>query len=166
MREWYYGTQGNQQGPVAETTLREMVASGHVTADTLVWSNGMPEWIPLYACMELAQPAAYEQPHYGMSVAPTSGLAIASMICGIVGVLMCMFYIPGVPGLAAVICGHMGMNQIKRAVIPMAGNGMCLTGLITGYLAILCQLAIIGFGIWFYFQFMDGFSNAGFKVGP
>ncbi len=43
-RSWYYATQGQQQGPVWEEELRELIARGIVGAETLVWSEGMSGW--------------------------------------------------------------------------------------------------------------------------
>jgi hypothetical protein len=44
---WYYSTEGQQHGPVDETTFDSLIADGVVTTDTFVWQNGMPDWIPL-----------------------------------------------------------------------------------------------------------------------
>ena len=43
-RSWFFASQGQQQGPYPETQLRELIASGAVTAETLVWSEGMSGW--------------------------------------------------------------------------------------------------------------------------
>jgi hypothetical protein len=78
---------------------------------------------------------------------PTSGLAIASMVLGIIGLMAC--YVWALPGIPAVICGHLALNSMRRSAHAVEGRGMAITGLITGYLAIMIQvLAIIGI-IWF-----------------
>lgn len=43
-RSWYVATDGRQEGPFPETEIRAFVAAGRVTADTLVWSEGMANW--------------------------------------------------------------------------------------------------------------------------
>jgi hypothetical protein len=43
-RSWFFGSQGQQQGPYSEIQLREFIGRGTVTADTLVWSEGMTGW--------------------------------------------------------------------------------------------------------------------------
>ena len=43
-RSWYYAAQGQQQGPLVEDQLRDLIARGAVRADTLVWSEGMAGW--------------------------------------------------------------------------------------------------------------------------
>src|SRR5690554_2190710 len=67
-----------------------------------------------------AQPTAYSQPAYSQpaygqpvygQAAPPRGLSIASMVCGIVGLVMSFFMIGFLPALAAVILGHIGMKK-------------------------------------------------------
>jgi len=43
-RSWFFASQGQQQGPYPEAQLRELIASGAITAETLVWSEGMSGW--------------------------------------------------------------------------------------------------------------------------
>ena len=43
-RSWFYASNGQQQGPYPDGQLRELIARGTVTADTLVWSEGMAGW--------------------------------------------------------------------------------------------------------------------------
>jgi hypothetical protein len=43
-RSWFYASNGQQQGPYPDAQLRELIARGAVTADTLVWSEGMAGW--------------------------------------------------------------------------------------------------------------------------
>src|SRR6202012_3114907 len=43
-RSWFFAANGQQQGPYQEAQFRELIARGTVTAQTLVWSNGMAGW--------------------------------------------------------------------------------------------------------------------------
>ena len=43
-RQWYTGRDGKQEGPFSDERLRELIASGMVRGDTLVWSAGMTNW--------------------------------------------------------------------------------------------------------------------------
>jgi len=43
-RSWFFASQGKQQGPYPESELRELIADGTVTAETLVWTEGMAGW--------------------------------------------------------------------------------------------------------------------------
>ena len=43
-QSWYFASQGQQQGPFPEAQLRELIAAGKVTPETLVWTEGMANW--------------------------------------------------------------------------------------------------------------------------
>jgi hypothetical protein len=43
-RSWFYASNGQQQGPYPDAQLRDLIARGTVTADTLLWSEGMAGW--------------------------------------------------------------------------------------------------------------------------
>jgi len=44
--EWFYAQNGQQLGPVTEGDLQQLVQSGVIKSDTLVWKEGMAEWKP------------------------------------------------------------------------------------------------------------------------
>ena len=44
---WYYADGANRVGPIEEKVLDELIASGKVGRETLVWREGMPSWQPL-----------------------------------------------------------------------------------------------------------------------
>ncbi|MCB1077836.1 MAG: DUF4328 domain-containing protein [Verrucomicrobiae bacterium] len=44
--EWYAGIGGEKVGPMPESELRVRHERGEITADTLVWSEGLTDWIP------------------------------------------------------------------------------------------------------------------------
>lgn len=43
---WHYATGAEQRGPFSEDKIRELIATGTITADTLVWRKGQSEWRP------------------------------------------------------------------------------------------------------------------------
>ena len=43
-QSWFFASQGQQQGPYPEAQLRQFIASRVVTAETLVWTEGMANW--------------------------------------------------------------------------------------------------------------------------
>ncbi len=43
-RSWFYASNGQQQGPYPEAQLRDLITRGTVSADTLVWTEGMSGW--------------------------------------------------------------------------------------------------------------------------
>ncbi len=60
--QWYYASDGQQHGPVAEAELRELVASGKLGAENLVWRDGMGDWLAIGRVPELANALAPEIP--------------------------------------------------------------------------------------------------------
>jgi hypothetical protein len=45
-QRWWYRKNNSDTGPIDETTLQQMLASGNLGLDALVWTDGMPQWIP------------------------------------------------------------------------------------------------------------------------
>jgi hypothetical protein len=156
MADWYYGENGEQKGPVDEATFRQWVAEGRIRPETLVWCDGMENWqawsavaagssgVPTAAlgADPYQAPGAAGAPPY--VVAPNSGFALASLICGLCSIVMMMTCLAGLlAAVPAVICGHLALKQIAEAQWPMAGRGMAITGLITGYLSIVATLLFV-----------------------
>jgi membrane protease subunit (stomatin/prohibitin family) len=50
---WYVGQGGQPQGPFTAAQVQQGLASGQITAATLVWSNGMAAWLPASQVAEL-----------------------------------------------------------------------------------------------------------------
>jgi len=44
--QWYFAENGQQQGPVNSAQLAQLAASGRVQPNSLVWREGLPQWIP------------------------------------------------------------------------------------------------------------------------
>jgi type IV pilus assembly protein PilA len=61
--------------------------------------------------------------------APTSGKAIASLVCGIF-----TFFFPA--SIAAIVLGHMSLSEIRKSAGRIGGHGIAMTGLVLGYLGI------------------------------
>jgi type IV pilus assembly protein PilA len=60
---------------------------------------------------------------------PTSGKAIASLVCGIVGFVF-------LGSIAAVILGHMALSEIRKSAGRLGGEGIAKAGLVLGYIGI------------------------------
>ena len=68
--------------------------------------------------------------------APTSGKAIATLICGLF-----FFILPA--SIAAVVLGHLSLSEIKKSAGRVQGQGLAIAGLVLGYMG----LAVIPFAI-------------------
>ena len=103
----------------------------------------MPAQFPVSAASAPAEPyrapsAASAAP--GQTVpgqVPSQGLAIASLVCGILALIVCCAYSPAnIPFvLAAIVTGHMALSRIKADPARYTGRGMATAGLVTGYIA-------------------------------
>nr|WP_055503039.1 DUF4190 domain-containing protein [Nonomuraea pusilla] len=78
------------------------------------------------------------QPNYGPQYgAPqarsTNGMAVASLVLGIIGLIFC-----GITSIPGVILGHMALSKIKRT--GEDGQGMAVGGLVTSYITVVIWL--------------------------
>ena len=95
-----------------------------------------------------------------------SGLAIASLICGIAAWII----FPVVAAIAAVVTGHLAKKEIRNSGGMIGGDGMALAGLLLGYIQL--GLAVIGiiiliFALMLFSTSGNGaFSNLTFLVSP
>ena len=44
---WYYTLNNQQNGPVDEAKIKELVANGSINLNTMVWTTGMNAWAPI-----------------------------------------------------------------------------------------------------------------------
>jgi hypothetical protein len=84
---------------------------------------------------EYNSPRSYpsQGPVVPLATARTSGMAIASLVLGLV-------WICGLGSLLAVIFGHVALSEIERGRGQVLGRGMAIAGLILGYLGLLLLL--------------------------
>ena len=70
---------------------------------------------------------------------PSSTVAVWALVTGVVGVVFgwCLF---GLPCVAAVVLGHVGLNQTRNDV--RTGRGMAVAGLVLGYVALAPAVAV------------------------
>lgn len=77
---------------------------------------------------------------YGPPVQKNNGLAIASLVCGIVG-----FIILGIIlGTLALIFGLVALNQISKSGGAQKGRGMAIAGVVLGPIDVIAAIVIVG----------------------
>lgn len=167
MAEWFYAKDNAQHGPASDLEIRSLISTGQINQDTVIWREGMTDWLPLKEVQDfqlsqapnqqnfssgssgadtsLATPyatpqAQANQPAPGATI-PTDGLAIASLVCGILAIVTC--YLWGLFGIPAVISGHLSKKKITASPTPIAGQGMATAGLVMGYIGIALQACVI-----------------------
>lgn len=65
---WYYAINDQQLGPVSDAQLDQLLSSGQIKGDTLIWREGMPEWQPLSTVRAI-------------STTQSGGLGIGTAVC-------------------------------------------------------------------------------------
>ncbi len=180
MSEYFVALNGIQQGPFP---VGELVGRG-MRPESLVWREGMTEWqradsmpelAPLFIAPHPPTYSAYVQPEpmpaahlnpiappQRMEYArpyrevPTSGLAIASLVLGILALIPCMSWLIIPCAILAVALGSSARAAVRRGEV--GGGGMALAGVICGTISLciiavgILMFALIGFhvGSWFY----------------
>src|SRR5262249_44534738 len=75
---WYYAEAGQQAGPVDDAQLEQLLQSGRIQPDTLVWREGMANWQPYGQVRPSAQ--ATSNPSVSAAVA-SPGAAAGQVVC-------------------------------------------------------------------------------------
>ncbi|MBS0198479.1 MAG: RDD family protein [Planctomycetes bacterium] len=151
---WYFVFAGQRQGPVPEAKIRELINAGQVKAGTLVWTEGMAEWLPVESVPALASFAA-EAAQAGVHTAPPTlpgplvagvpgptnyagfwlragALVVDSLIIGLV-----MFAVYcGFSGFVMVLGGTRGSTRFSGAdvLITIGGCFLNLAPILLGWL--------------------------------
>lgn len=98
-------------------------------------------------------PAPQQAPAYNMQGGypgyqpkPGSGLAIASLVCGILGVLTGIFIFSGLSlGLAGIVLGIVALVKVKNGTA--SGKGMAIGGIVTGALGMIVAVGVLILGL-------------------
>jgi DNA-directed RNA polymerase subunit RPC12/RpoP len=56
--KWFYALNDSQQGPVDDDVLLSMLQNGTINAETLIWREGMAEWLPYEQVADAPKPGA------------------------------------------------------------------------------------------------------------
>jgi hypothetical protein len=132
--KWYYENQGELIGPIEAASMIEMISSGQLTGETPVWRDGLIGRQPIAGVPELAgylpdpsAPGSHEgvQPvaaTHVRSSAPASGLAVASLVLGIISLaLFCLVPISLPCGIIGLILGLSAKKGPSKQPLATAG---------------------------------------------
>ena len=101
-------------------------------------------------------PTGPQMPQMGGPMGPgygpqggSSGLAVASLICGIMAIpTTCCCSLASLPlAIAACVMGGIQMSKVSANPMVYGGKGMALGGLITGVVAILMSVVFLALGM-------------------
>ncbi len=156
--EFYIARDGQQSGPFSEAEVRRKLAAGEVLPTDRGWREGMVEWMPLSTFSTViassAQVPAIAGTHAYCPPATTSGLAVASLVMGILSFTA----FPILPGILAVIFGHSALSSIRSSDGRLTGDGLAMAGLILGYIWV--GFLVLGIIALIFFMCVVGFAAA------
>lgn len=134
------GHDQKEYGPIGVEQVQQWIAQGRLNAQSRVRIGEAADWTSLGAVPELAAllpgPANSPPPSGGAgapAAAPkTSGLAIASLVCGVLGFFLC-----GISSLAGLIMGPMALSRINRSNGQLQGRGLAMGGIVVSAVTLL-----------------------------
>lgn len=138
---WYYLADQNNVGPVAVGEIQDLLRSGALPADTFVWHATLTDWAPAHQIAEMAVARSTAQVAVAASSEPqpASRAAAASLIFGILGILM----LPIIGGVVAVVFGHLAIAAIRRGTAKPESSSTAIIGLVLGYAGIALWVIVI-----------------------
>lgn len=127
MRYCVLGADGKEYGPVNSEVLRQWIAEGRANAQTKVRPEDGSDWQTLSTVSEFeaafAGPAGAPPSLPGVPVqAKTSGMAITSLVLGILGAC-------GVTALVGLVLGIVSLVKINRSGGRLSGQGLAIAGI-------------------------------------
>jgi hypothetical protein len=140
---WWLASDGKWYPPEAWTGPPRQTDATYATAGAMP-NPGMPSYVQAPGAQGYPGYPAYGTPVGGYqqyaAPAPNNGMAIASLVCSLVGVIPFLF---GIPCILGIIFGFVARNQIKNSQGRQRGGGMALAGIIVGFSLIGLWVLII-----------------------
>ena len=137
------GADQKEYGPISAEVLRQWIAERRADGRTLVQAAGTTEWRPLSEFPEFAAalaigprpppvtgPAPVQTP-LPTGPATTSGMAVTSMVLGILG------FCTGITSLVGLPLGIISLVKIKGSSGRLQGQGFAIAGICTSGLSLL-----------------------------
>ena len=141
------GADQQEYGPASADQIRQWIAEGRVTGQTQVQAEGSSEWRSLSALNEFAAALAARaaapgaRPPAGLTSTPpvilpnrppAQGLAISSLVLGVLSFVGCSF----IAGIPAIVTGHIAHNRSRKAPQQFGGGGLAIAGFVMGYVSL------------------------------
>jgi prepilin-type processing-associated H-X9-DG protein len=127
MRYCILGADGKEYGPINGEVMRQWITDGRANAQTKVKAEGSPEWqllasVPEFADVFAAVPGAPPLPPATPVEVKTSGMAITSLVLGVLG--LC-----GITALVGLVLGIVSLVKINRSGGRLSGQGLAIAGI-------------------------------------
>jgi prepilin-type processing-associated H-X9-DG protein len=129
------GTDQNEYGPVSADQIRQWLAQGRVNRQTRIKPEGATDWRTLGELPEFATDVQMAVTG-GPARAETSGMAIASLILGVLG--FC-----GITGLVGLLLGIISLVKINNSQGRLTGKGLAIAGICISGFMLFCSIPIL-----------------------
>jgi hypothetical protein len=126
---------------------------GQQIQDDALLCRHCKHWIPGATPAGIAQAPPYPVATFSGAQA-TSGLAIASLVLGILWI----YWIGSIVGL---VLGYLALREIRRNPQGIEGKGMAIAGIILGWVAMATLLLAIAFGVYIWKTNQPGAQETG-----
>ena len=135
------GADGKEYGPVNGDVIRQWITEGRANRQTKVKAEGSADWqtlasVPEFEAVFAAAPGAPAPLAAPPGPAKTSGVAIASLILGILG--FC-----GITALVGLILGIVALVKINRSGGRLSGQGLAIAGISVSGFMLLFSIPIM-----------------------
>lgn len=132
------GSDGTEYGPVPAQQVRDWITEGRLNRTSRIQVEGGAQWQTLGELAEFAVALADAEPPAapvasagaawppGAAPAkvPTSGLAISSLVLGVLGLVSC-----GLTSLVGLVLGIVALRKINRSQGSLSGSGLAIAGI-------------------------------------
>lgn len=123
MQQWYIVYNGQEVGPMS----KEQLLSYDINPNSMVWSEGMPQWVPAYTIPELMDLIKNRpRPMYHAAPAPEKDKIVAGLLAILLGGLgIQYFYIGKTKGgiitilLSLVTCGLWQIITLIQGILML-----------------------------------------------
>jgi len=131
------GGDGREYGPVTADTLRQWINEARANRNTQICPEGSERWqslgsLPEFAALFAPSPSGLNAAVGGVPIGPIpqSGLAVASLVMGILAFISIITALPGV------IFGMVALRKIKTSNGRVGGRGLARAGIILSLVAL------------------------------
>ncbi|MDX2132397.1 MAG: GYF domain-containing protein [Planctomycetota bacterium] len=147
-QQWHYSAGSQRVGPVSDPVMRQMIGAGQLPHDTLVWTEGMANWVPASSVESwrdafasaptvVAPPTApgplgveaARRVDPGIAMLVPVGRSAYAIIAGYLG----LFSVLLLPAPFALLSGILALRDIKKHP-EKRGKGRAIFGIVMGVL--------------------------------
>lgn len=137
------GADGKEYGPITAKQLHQWIAQGRANETTKIRLEESTEWQTLGSLPEfadaLAQPPSLPNlPAAAPPPAKTSGLAITSLVLGLLGLISC-----GISSLVGLVLGIVSLTQISKSQGRLKGQGLAIAGVVVSAFILLLMAVTV-----------------------